>query len=93
LQEYDAELFAIYLLQRAQGLGIGTALLRKLADSLRAKGFKSMAVWVLESNPSIHFYEKLGALPVSAKEIEIGGALLSELALAWPDLGMIVASL
>jgi L-amino acid N-acyltransferase YncA len=93
LQEYDAELFAIYLLQRAQGIGIGTALLKKLADSLNAKGFKSMAVWVLQNNPSIRFYEKSGALPVSSKKIEIGGALLSELAFAWPDLGMIAASL
>jgi hypothetical protein len=52
-----------------------------------------MVVWMLQNNPSIRFYEKSGALPVSSKEIEIGGARLSKLAFAWPDLGMIVASL
>jgi len=44
LQGYDAELFAIYLLDRAQGQGLGTALLRKLAESLGAKGIKGMTV-------------------------------------------------
>jgi GNAT superfamily N-acetyltransferase len=86
LQRYDAELFAIYLLDRAQGQGLGTALLRKLAESLAARGFKGMTVWVLERNPAIHFYERSGATLVGDKEIEIGGALLREVAFAWPDL-------
>jgi L-amino acid N-acyltransferase YncA len=38
------------MLNRAQGRGLGTALLRKLAGSLGAKGFKGMTVWVLERN-------------------------------------------
>jgi L-amino acid N-acyltransferase YncA len=58
-----------------QGRGLGTALLRKLAESLGAKGFKAMTVWVLERNAAIHFYEKPGAALVNAKEIEIGGVL------------------
>ena len=86
LQEFDAELFAIYLLKQAQGRGIGTALLRKLARSLRTKGFKSMVVWVLESNASSHFYAQSGALPVLSKEIEIGGVVLPVLAYGWPNL-------
>jgi GNAT superfamily N-acetyltransferase len=93
LQRYDAELFAIYLLHRAQGQGLGTALLRKLAESLVAKGFKGMAVWVLERNPAIHFYEKSGAMLVSDKEIEIGGVLLQEVAFAWSDLARLALPL
>jgi ribosomal protein S18 acetylase RimI-like enzyme len=85
-QGYDAELFAIYLLGRAQREGLGTALLRNLAESLVAEGLEGMIVWVLERNPAIHFYQKSGAALVSAKEIEIGGALLQEVAFAWPDL-------
>ncbi|MGI8772220.1 MAG: GNAT family N-acetyltransferase [Acidobacteriaceae bacterium] len=91
LQDYDAELFAIYLLQEAQGRGLGTALLKKLAHSLGVQGFKSMAVWVLESNLSNYFYQKSGALPVLSKEREIGGAMLSVLAFGWPDLEMIAS--
>jgi GNAT superfamily N-acetyltransferase len=89
LQGCDAELFAIYLVHQAQGRGLGTTLLRKLAESLRAKGFKGMTVWVLERNPAKHFYERLGAALVTTKEIEIGGALLQEVAFAWPDLATI----
>jgi L-amino acid N-acyltransferase YncA len=84
LQDYDAELFAIYVLKRTQKLGIGTALLKSLADSLLAEGFHAMAAWVLEANPSVRFYQKSGALRISSKEIEIGGVMLPELAFGWP---------
>ncbi|MGI8771912.1 MAG: GNAT family N-acetyltransferase [Acidobacteriaceae bacterium] len=89
LQEFDAELYAIYLLQQAQGRGIGTALLRQLAGSLRARGFKSMAVWVLESNSSSRFYMQSGAIPLLSKDIEIGGVMLPLLAYGWTDLQVI----
>ncbi len=89
VQSYDAELFAIYLLQQAQGRGIGTALLRELAGSLTSKGFTSMVVWVLERNPSRQFYVKTGAQLVTSKEIEIGRVMLSEVAYGWRDLATI----
>jgi L-amino acid N-acyltransferase YncA len=90
LGHYRAEIYAIYLLQEAQGKGIGRALVSTLAASLLAKGFTDMLAWVLEQNPAVSFYEKLGARRLSGKEIEIGGAILSELALGWPDLSQIV---
>lgn len=88
LAEYEAELYAIYLLADAQRQGIGTALLRRLAAMLVAEGFASLAVWVLEQNPAITFYERLGAARVGSesKQVEIGGVLLAEAALGWPDL-------
>jgi len=92
VQHYDAELFALYLLQQTQGHGIGTALLRELAGTLNSKGFTSMVVWVLEKNPSKNFYTKLGARLVASKEIEIGGVTLSEVAYGWPDLEAITTS-
>jgi L-amino acid N-acyltransferase YncA len=79
VQTYDAELYAIYLLEQAQGQGIGTALLKKLAESLSSKGFASMIVWVLEKNPSRHFYARSNAHVVTTKDIQIGGVMLSEL--------------
>jgi len=88
---YEAELFTIYLLQHVQKCGIGTALLRKLASRLDEDGFKSMAVWVLEDNVSSSFYEKSGALRVSSKQIEIGGALLPVVAYGWPSLHTILS--
>lgn len=88
---YDAELYTIYLLQQAQRQKLGSALLGRLAASLSGQGFKSMIVWVLEKNPSRDFYAKTGALPVASKEIEMGGAVLLEVAYGWSDLSSIPA--
>lgn len=89
LQTYDAELYAIYLLEPAQRQGTGSALLKKLAESLSGKGFTSMIVWVLEKNPSRHFYEESGAHLVTSKDIEIGGVTLAEVSYGWADLSAI----
>jgi GNAT superfamily N-acetyltransferase len=78
VQTYDAELYAIYLLEQAQRQGVGTALLKELAESLLGKGFTSMIVWVLEKNPSRHFYVRSSAQIVTTKNIQIGGVTLSE---------------
>jgi L-amino acid N-acyltransferase YncA len=86
LGDYQAEMYAIYLLQAAQGKGIGRELVGVLAASLLAKDFTNMLVWVLEQNPAVHFYEKAGAQRLESKQIEIGGASLCEVALGWPDL-------
>ncbi|HEX4487377.1 MAG TPA: GNAT family N-acetyltransferase [Terriglobales bacterium] len=89
-QTYDAELYAIYLLQSAQRQGTGTALIKQLAASLLSRDFKSMMVWVLEKNPSTNFYAKSGARVVTTKEIQIGGVTLSEVSYGWPDLAAIL---
>jgi GNAT superfamily N-acetyltransferase len=86
IENYDAELFAIYLLQKAQRQGIGTTLLCELAGSLRGKGFRSMAVWVLERNSSKGFYVKLGAQFLASREIKIGRTVFCEAAYGWADL-------
>lgn len=90
--DYQAEMYAIYLLQTAQGKGIGRELVGVLAASLLAKDFTNMLVWVLEQNPAVHFYEKAGAQRLESKQIEIGGAPLCEVALGWSDLKKIVDS-
>ena len=91
LQDCDAELFAIYLLQSAQRQGIGRALLRALVKSLQQKGFKSMGVWALENNSATRFYEKSGALATGLKEVEIGGAMLPVRGYSWSDLTTIAS--
>jgi L-amino acid N-acyltransferase YncA len=83
---YDAELYAIYLLQQKQREGVGRALVCELAAALRGKGYRSLIAWVLEKNPSFGFYSRLGAVPVLTKEIQIGGAQLTEVALGWSDI-------
>jgi hypothetical protein len=57
----------------AQRQGPGKALLKELAESLLGEGFTGMIVWVLEKNPSRHFYVRSSAQIVTTKNIQIGG--------------------
>lgn len=86
LQNYDSELYSLYLLKEAQGHGTGKDLLSQVVEALVQKGRRKMLVWVLEDNPAVRFYKKAGAQPVMSKDIEIGGIQLPELALGWLDL-------
>ena len=92
LDDYDAELYAIYLLRERQKQGAGRTLCLTLASALQTKGFTSMLVWVLERNPSVSFYERLGAVQIARKVINIGGADLQELAFGWPSLDRLIAA-
>jgi L-amino acid N-acyltransferase YncA len=91
VEKFDAELFAIYLLREAQRHGIGTALLRRLAGALKARGFGSMVAWVLEDNASGGFYTRSGGRRVASKEMEVGGVMLPVVAYGWTDLEAIGA--
>ena len=90
VENYDAELYAIYLLQPKQGRGTGRALTRTLVEALQAGGFKSLLVWVLEQNPSAAFYRHLGGVQVTGKLIDIGEASLPEIAFGWPQLELLL---
>jgi ribosomal protein S18 acetylase RimI-like enzyme len=86
IADYDGEIYAIYLMQDRQRRGVGRALTTALANALRSEGLASMIVWVLRENPAVGFYRRLGAVPIAEANIEIGGAMLEELALGWLSL-------
>lgn len=91
---YESELQAIYLLEAAQGLGIGGRLFHAIAERLHRAGMRSMLLWVLaENTPARGFYERIGGEYVQTKTFEIGGAMLDEVAYGWPDLEGLVRSL
>ena len=87
---YDSELYAVYLVKECQGLGVGREMVRALARGLRADGFGAMVVWVLEENPAVGFYKRMGARPIAGKMITIAGARLGELGLGWGSLEELV---
>lgn len=91
IEGYDAELYAIYLLQDRQRRGLGRSLVRRLVESLAKEGRTSMIVWVLEQNPAVLFYRRLGGIQVARKRIEIGGARLEELCFGWAGLDVLSA--
>jgi hypothetical protein len=51
-----------------------------------------MLVWVLEQNPSVSFYERLGAVQIARKFVDIGGVHHQELAFGWPSLDRLIAA-
>lgn len=87
----DGELMAIYLLSEARGRGLGSLLVRRVAQELGIMGFGSMAVWVLERNPYRRFYEKLGGELIGSQQIDRGGQSLEELAYGWRDIDSLIS--
>ena len=86
-QEHLAEVSAIYLLEKYKGKGIGFALLSSGFRQMIPRGFRKGYCWVLEHNPTIHFYERSGAsFTGRTKEAEIAGRKFNELAYHWPTL-------
>lgn len=79
----DSELFAIYLLQKVQGNGIGKQLMQAVARDLKEQGLTEMLVWVLDLNPSKVFYETVGGKQIGETMIEIGGESFKEIAYVW----------
>lgn len=84
------ELYAVYLLEPYQRHHLGSALVRAVAESLVAEGRRSLVVWVLAQNPSLHFYEALGGHRSDERTVKIAGDELEEIAFGWADLGALV---
>lgn len=83
---YAGELYALYLLQQAQGQGAGRALVRAVTNWLAAREMTAMLVWVLAENGGARgFYERLGGRYVATKPYAIGGRTLDEVAYGWTD--------
>ncbi|HYD32661.1 MAG TPA: GNAT family N-acetyltransferase [Azospirillaceae bacterium] len=86
LEGFGGEFYALYLQDFAQGQGTGRQLMATMADDLRAVGINSAVVWVLKSNPSRWFYQRLGGMPLAEQPIRFAGADLVEFAYGWKDL-------
>jgi ribosomal protein S18 acetylase RimI-like enzyme len=84
---YSGELYAIYILEAAQGRGHGRRLVQAVVQGLREMELPNMIVWVLRDNHNArHFYERLGGVYVRGQPITIGSALLQEVSYGWKSL-------
>ncbi len=86
VEGFDGEFYALYLLDEAQGQGIGRHLMAVMAERFLAAGIRSAAVWCLRDNPSRWFYERLGGARIAERPIRFAGAELIEIAYGWRDL-------
>ncbi|MFV3128781.1 GNAT family N-acetyltransferase [Niveispirillum sp. KHB5.9] len=86
LPGFGGEFYALYLLDQAQGQGLGRRFLAAMAQHLLAGDTQSAVVWVLRDNPSRYFYERLGGDLLAEQPISFAGAKLTEVAYGWTDL-------
>lgn len=77
----EAEIFAIYLLERVKRHGVGRRLMIGVFDHLAAHGFRSVGLWVLKDNmPARRFYEMLGGTAGPEQSFDLRGQMVTEVA-------------
>ncbi len=85
---YDGEIYVLYVLESAQRLGYGRALVSAAATHLTALGLESMMLWVLwENDNARHFYGAMGGQDFGlSRTEELHGLTVEEVAYGWPSL-------
>ncbi len=82
-----AELYEIYLLDRAKRHGVGRELLESVMEACRRGGWTALIVWVLDSNlHARRFYEALGGRAAGRVDTVVRGAPVVERAYLWDPL-------
>ena len=69
--------------------GVGRRLFQESARQLQVDGFKSMMLWVLQENPTLDFYARMGGKTFATKTEVIGGKELIEVGLSWDNLSIV----
>ena len=87
---YDAELYAIYLLEEAQGHGLGRRLVQAFVEQLLELGYQSMIIWAFAQNPARRFYEALGGIYIKTAQLPIGDTSYEEVAYGWSDIRVLL---
>jgi ribosomal protein S18 acetylase RimI-like enzyme len=68
---FDCELIALHVERNYQRRGAGRALLLETARQMRSLGCQSLGLWVIEGNPAVGFYERLGGRRQGEQMIEM----------------------
>ena len=83
------ELGAFYILAAYKGLGIGFRLLQAGFQGMRKLGYQRAYCWVLETNPTIQFYEKTGAVfSGQVRDDEVAGEIFVDRIYQWDSLNL-----
>ena len=91
LLRYDGEIYAIYILRRAQHQGLGRRLMAAMACQLREQGARSAIVWSARDNaPARRFYQGLDGTLVGESIDSFHGHPIFEVAYAWPTIDRLV---
>ncbi|QXW84019.1 GNAT family N-acetyltransferase (plasmid) [Bacillus sp. LJBS17] len=89
-ENFDGELYSLYLLKESRGLGVGRQLVSAIAKHFKEKGIASMMVWVMEQNKSgLGFYERMGGKEYLHRKSEFGGTVVDDVAYGWRDVSIL----
>jgi ribosomal protein S18 acetylase RimI-like enzyme len=87
----EAEIATLYVLKRAQRVGLGRRLMTDVARTLAARGATSLVIWVLRDNTGAHrFYEKMGGVLEGERDEPFGAALVTTVAYRWADIKTVI---
>lgn len=79
-EEYDSQIYAIYMDPKYKNKGYGTILLNFIKEYLRQNGCKNMILWCIEKNyPSREFYKKKNGKEGKVIESQIGNEIINEI--------------
>jgi ribosomal protein S18 acetylase RimI-like enzyme len=85
------EVFTLYVLPEFQERGIGRQLLAAAFGALNERGCERAFLWVIASNPSQFFYERVGGRRIANRTERLWGADLDQTAYGWSDLKEAIA--
>ncbi|GAB3064046.1 GNAT family N-acetyltransferase [Virgibacillus ainsalahensis] len=86
-ENFDGELYSLYLSEESRGLGIGRQLISAIAKHFKEKGIYSLMVWVMKQNKSgLGFYERMGGKEYIHRTSMFGGTVIEDVAYGWKDI-------
>lgn len=85
---YGALLDNLHVSLASKGKGVGTTLMKLLAEKLQERGLDKMYLWVLEQNAEARgFYESLGGVAMeTVEETEVGDGLTMKTRIYWESI-------
>ena len=88
---FAGEIYAIYVLRRAQRRGLGRRLMGAMAHQLGAAGFPGASLWVAAANaPARRFYEALGGRLVGQRTETQEDWQVETVAYGWDDFSRLI---
>jgi len=86
-EAFAGELSGLYLVPEAFGSGLAGALFDRGVEWLRARGHRSMGLWVLKENARARrFYERRGGVPGGEKSVKLAGEVHAAMSFIWDPL-------
>ncbi|GGK13675.1 N-acetyltransferase [Deinococcus malanensis] len=85
---YDKELMTLFVEKSCHGLGVGKLLLGNFMVEMSEAGGKSLALWVLATNPARAWYARQGAKEAGQMPVSFDGYDLHEVRMVWCPLSV-----